>query len=53
MKPSLTKKSSNGDAVKPVKYQRSNERSTKTIEHYDCNDFELELEDNNYFETQL
>lgn len=41
-KPALAKKSSNGgEAVKPVKYQRSGERSTKTIEHYDCDDFEF------------
>lgn len=53
-KPTLVKKSSNGgEAVKLVKYQRSGERSTKTIEHYDCDDFEFEMEDNNYFESQL
>lgn len=49
-KPALSKKPSNGEEpVKPVKYQKSGERSTKTIEHYDCDDFDFEMEDNNYF----
>jgi hypothetical protein len=48
-KPGLTKKPSNGETVKPVKYERSGQRSTKTIEHYDCDDFGLEVEDNSYF----
>jgi hypothetical protein len=52
-KPGLTKKPSNGESAKPIKYERSGQRSTKTIEHYDCDDFGLELEDNHYFETQL
>lgn len=41
VKPALAKKSSNGDAVAKVKYERSGLRSTKTIEHYDCDDFGL------------
>ena len=41
VKPALAKKSSNGEAVAKVKYERSGQRSTKTIEHYDCDDFGL------------
>ena len=53
VKPGLTKKASNGETAKPVKYERSTQRSNKTIEHYDCDDFGFEMEDNHYFETQL
>lgn len=41
VKPALAKKSSNGETGKAVKYERSGQRSTKTIEHYDCDDFGL------------
>lgn len=37
----LQKQSLNGETIKAVKYSRSGERSKKTIEHYDCNDFGL------------
>jgi hypothetical protein len=43
VKPALAKKPSNGESNKPTKYERSGQRSTKTIEHYDCDDFGLEL----------
>lgn len=37
----LTKKPSNGETAKPAKYERSAQRSSKTIEHYECDDFGL------------
>lgn len=30
----LNKKPSNGETIKPVKYERSSQRSSKTVEHY-------------------
>jgi hypothetical protein len=48
-KPALAKKPSNGETAKPAKLERSGQRSTKTIEHYECDDFELEMEDHGYF----
>ena len=33
-KPVLNKKPSNGETIKPVKYERSGQRSSKTVEHY-------------------
>ena len=54
IKPSMVKKSSNEDSIKPVKLVRTAQRSVKTVEQYDCDDdFECELEDHNYFENQL
>ena len=38
VKPALAKQ---GESGKAVKYERSGQRSTKTIEHYDCDDFGL------------
>ena len=53
-KPSNEAKKPNIEAAfKAVKLKKGGERSTKTIEHYDCDDMECELEDNNYFEVQL
>jgi hypothetical protein len=49
VKSALTKAPSNGETIQTVKYSRSGQRSTKTVEHYDCDDFGLELEDNHYF----
>ena len=42
-KPAITKKASNGEPYKAVKLQRTAQRSIKTVEHYDCDDFDYEL----------